>query len=370
MKNNKYAFFNLLKFIGSICIACFLHYIDHLIIQINEVNPFSEGSFLWFISIHSYVFVEMFFLISGILFAFVYIKRIENGEKLSDFLKGRYIRIYPLVIISSIFMYILNKLYFSQFGVFFSCGRLSLSKLFLDLFSLQTLFDGTTPINGPLWYITSLIVCYVLGYYLAKKSKKNSIVYVIPIIIGLYVMHNEINTFILNLPIARGLIAFFTGVVLYKFIFENIDRISKKLVLLSKLLCLIIVCLFVLCLFGSSFDLYFDSYNNTIIAFIYFFFIPLFYLLYDVKIIEKICSSKIVTFLGNISYSIYVWNFPILIVVSYLIKANILTIDIASFWFFVLLITVHIVVGILSYYLIEKKVKKHFDNKVKKLKKF
>ena len=87
MKDNKIAFFNLLKFIGVICISCLLHYTDHLIKFIDGVNSFKYSPLLKIGFENGYVFVEMYFLISGILFALVYINRIEKGEKLSNFLR-------------------------------------------------------------------------------------------------------------------------------------------------------------------------------------------------------------------------------------------------------------------------------------------
>ena len=70
------AFFSLMKFVGSFCIVVFLHYNDHFLPMLGMENPFAGNALLWNISHYSYVLVEMYFIISGILFAWAYKDRI------------------------------------------------------------------------------------------------------------------------------------------------------------------------------------------------------------------------------------------------------------------------------------------------------
>ena len=73
------AFFGLMKFIGAFCIAVYFHYDGHFIVYLGIENPFADNPLLWAISRNSLVFVEMYFIISGILFAWAYKDRIIAG---------------------------------------------------------------------------------------------------------------------------------------------------------------------------------------------------------------------------------------------------------------------------------------------------
>lgn len=78
-------------------------------------------------------------------------------------------------------------------------------------------------------------------------------------------------------------------------------------------------------------------------------------LLYDCKAVNAICSHKVVKYLGNISFGIYMWNFPILITLHILVIIEIIHIDITSYKFMVVLVLIHIMVASVSYGLVDKK---------------
>ena len=373
MKKNELAFFNILRFIGAISIAIFLHYYDHFLPNLNGNLWFKDKSLAKYLSINSYIFVEMFFMISGILFSFVYKKKIEEGEKFDKFIIGRYKRIFPLVIISSIFMYIANAIYFKKFKIFYSCGSLNLVELIYDILFAGniTLGTGITPINGPLWYIGPLMICYIIAYLLTilYKRYKSKLIFWIPIVIGSFILFSNYNFFILNVNVARGLIAFFAGIIISNDIILNkIKEMNKYKKSLFRLAMTVIILLFVYAITSRHRELFISNNYNIIISYIFFMFIPLFYLLYDVKWINKICDTKFCRYLGNISYSIYIWNFPILITITYILKSNWITINIQSWKFVFANFVIHIVVATLSYYLIEKNIKQIIKRKEQNLK--
>lgn len=76
--------------------------------------------------------------------------------------------------------------------------------------------------------------------------------------------------------------------------------------------------------------------------------------LYDRSWLERFCGSKIVKWLGSISYGIYLWNFPICFTIYFLYVANILRADITSYGFVALVVALHIAIAGLSYKFIEK----------------
>lgn len=78
-RNNSFLYINLLRIIGAICIAIFLHYEDHLLPNLGIANPLKENPIWGYICSNSCIFVEMFFMVSGILFSFSYLNKIIQG---------------------------------------------------------------------------------------------------------------------------------------------------------------------------------------------------------------------------------------------------------------------------------------------------
>lgn len=222
-KIENFACFNLLKFIGAIVIAVFLHYNDHFLPYLGIENPFASNKFLWHISHYTFVFVEMYFIISGILFDRVYIEKINQGMSLELFLMKRVVKLFPLLIVTSIIMYICNMMCFVLSGSLWSCGTLSLWELFGDiLFGGKSFLGAAGTLNAPIWYVSVLMPCYIVGYFLAKLNGKwnRKIVFIIPIIAGIMMQYSGLNCVGWNPSIARGYIAFFVGVVLDKLMVE------------------------------------------------------------------------------------------------------------------------------------------------------
>ena len=171
---DRFAYFNILRFSGAFCIAVFLHYNDHLLPFLGIENPFSDHPFVWAVSHNSWVFVEMYFIISGILFSVAYQKKIADGLPFDRFMTKRILRIYPLMVLTSIFMYVGNWLLYAYNGTLWSCGTLSLTELLLDVvLGGKVVFNAGPTLNGPIWYINVLLVCYAFAYLLTKLSSKH-----------------------------------------------------------------------------------------------------------------------------------------------------------------------------------------------------
>lgn len=62
------------------------YYSDYFLPNLGLLNPFEKNKHIWNISHTGYIFVEMHFIISDILFAIVYKKKIQFGLKFENFL--------------------------------------------------------------------------------------------------------------------------------------------------------------------------------------------------------------------------------------------------------------------------------------------
>lgn len=353
-RTNSFAYFNLLKFIGAFAIAVYLHYNDHFLPYIGMENPFKENSFIWFVSKYSFVFVEMYFIISGFLFTYAYKKKILEGMHFDFFFSKRLVRIFPLVAITTIVMYLGNLFLYKFDGKLWSCGTVSLVELYEDiLLGGKAVVNKPLTLNGPIWYVSVLMLCYIVAYVLTKSTQKqHSIyIYIIPIALGIMIQSSGVNYPMWNLNVARGYIAFFVGVILGELLanfhlLTHGQRLFLRIILLAEL---ILVFVALTCFWNGKFTI---EWTNIFAVLV---FPEIIILLYDCKWLNKICSTKLFVWLGNISFGIYLWNFPIYIGLHILIRVGIIGPDVTSTKFLLYVAIIHIVVASISYYMIDKK---------------
>jgi hypothetical protein len=309
--------------------------------------------------------VELFFIISGFLFAYVYIPRIRKKEYTFDkFIFKRFTRIMPIVILTSSICYILifimetnNINCWTSF-----CGnkRDIVSLLFDFLFSGIMVIDNKMSLNGPIWYTNVLLVCYALAYVLTRIYIRfsNKSIFLFPIMLGIiiFVKGWDWQKPLLTFGTARGYIAFFEGIILHFFI-NKIDMLEKRT---KKIL--IFISLFIFVISFRFLFLHFEDYSvyvsNVFIFFDFIVYPPLIYILYNFKLLNNFCSTKFIKNLGKISYGIYLWNYPILGGVYLLIKfLKVSNETIIKYYFLIWMIIVilHFILSILSYNFVEKK---------------
>lgn len=314
----------------------------------------------------------MFFIISGILFSKVYINRILNKQyTFNRFIGSRYQRIFPLVIVSSIIMYFLHLIYFNKFGYFFSGGNLKIIDLLFDLTIGGTVTLGSTvgSVNSPIWYIGVLFLCYIIAYFLTLvyKNKKSFLVFAIPIFVGVFILKTNFNLFIFNFYVARGLCAFFIGVLIgNNKVLEYISSLPDNTKYLFRILTLtLLIILLAIAVYGDS-SLFIGGYVDITLFYSFIFFPLLILSFYGVKLINDIGNTKLFRFLGNISFGIYIWNYPIMIIEVFLIKSNILNVNVCEWKFFILNFLAHIICATISYILIENKLSNLISQKLNK----
>lgn len=131
----------------------------------------------------------MYFIISGLLFYVSYQKKIGDGKySFTQFLTKRVLRVYPLMIVTSLVMYGIQLCVFHSNHTFWSMsGNLSLPDLLLDLLFVGKSWLNQMSLNGPIWYLNVLMICYIWAFGLTKLfyKLKNFLVFTVPIILGL-----------------------------------------------------------------------------------------------------------------------------------------------------------------------------------------
>lgn len=357
-RESSLSYLNLLKIVAAICIVLF-HYYTSTPSQLGYDNPIEEKTFFGFIAYNSYVFVELFFMISGLLFVIYTIPKIVSGEKFNHFIIKKVVRLWPLMLITTISFYLLTLLFFFVNKAYWGPASLNLVYLAYDSFFLHYLFSNALLFNAPVWYIIVLMLVYVFAYIatLIYKKYKSKLIYLLPIFIALAVSYSKLQ---LELAIcARGLLSFFIGVYL-GFLFEfirkkNFKNTSPGMIILRVLLVLELA--LALSIVYSPYEKEFiSSYQEYFMIYV---FPPLLLLLYNVKWISKITDNKYINYLGGMSYSIYLWDFPILLFVHIIAFNTSDSSYVLQWWNVLIVVLIHLLVGALSYYLVELKLGKY-----------
>ena len=346
-KNRSYSL-DFLKIISTILIV-FHHYQQVLNIELKGIN-FYGGKFYF-----GYL-VEFFFLVSGFLM-FNYIEKIKVGLTFKDFFVRRIIRLMPLIIIAAISYEILLCIYPKVFGDYFYNLKPDFWGLIISMLGIQAGWSFENPmINNPMWYISVLVLCYIIFYISTKISiskKYNYIYFYVAIVfLGLSIQKNGTDLAFFNSYTARGYYAFFFGLV-FSILF-NTYKISKFIKILS-----IFTVVFITFLILKHYYILERNINYTL-TFIYY---PSLIIIFNSSILKRILSSKIIGKNGEICFNVYVWHICFILLLSIINKYYIFNINFASYKTMFISTIVLYIFGAVSYYFIEK----HLRNIILKL---
>ena len=328
----------------------FHHYQQILNIEFESIN-FYGGKFYF-----GYL-VEFFFLVSGFLM-FNYIEKIKVGLAFKDFFIRRIIRLMPLIIIAAISYEILLYIYPKVFGDYFYNLKPDFWGLIISMLGIQAGWTFENPmINNPMWYISVLILCYIIFYIITKisvlKNYKCVYFYILLIFLGLSIQKNGTDLAFFNSYTARGYYAFFFGLVFS--IFFNNYKISKFIKILS-----IFSVVFITFLIIRHYSIVERNINYTL-TFIYY---PALIVTFNINIIKKIYSNKLISKIAEISFNVYVWHGVAFLILIILNKIYNLNIRLNSYKVMLVFTIILYIFGIFSHYLIEKPLERLIKNRI------
>ncbi len=322
---------------------------------VKQFTPFLVKNYLW---------VDFFFILSGFILTHIYqqtfTKQIKRGQYIA-FLQSRLARIYPLHIITLIFLICLEtvKLYLIQthgIGDLHDppfTGKQSLESIFSNIFLLQA-FHGWTYWNEPAWAISAEWLLYLVVPLLIFLSKHNNRLIntgtLTIAFIALYILSYRYNG--LDYASWRSLIRCSAevtiGIISYKLTYQQKQIVNFPNSWSTNL---ILVCL----LATMAMEI------NHVIT------VGLFVLLINssAKLHKHaLLTNRFLLFLGTISYSLYMIHWCILDVIKLLSFSltgqyinSTLPLQIQE-WLLLLAIPVTICISTICYYLIEQPLRK------------
>lgn len=302
-KNNSVNFW---RFVFTMSIVVF-HFAD----DYKQFNTYFHCNVGWRLA------VEFFFVVSGFLLAY----KCENSDLSAwEYTKHRYKRFFPayflMTVVMTIFWVIEQKMNFNDTCVYI----LNLSD---DIVLMQGTALNYVNNNGPAWYISSLIICGYFIFYLLRKHKETFSHFVAPLIC--LVAYSYINkdlgslrgnianfsqTLGISIAVIRGFGGMCAGVVSYE-LFKRIKKIKfTKLGMLTAHIGEFA---------GFGIMLVYTFFKgSTKMDFIFvMFFVLCTAIAFSREKKNIVLNNKLVNYLANISFSIYLTHVLVLRIFEY-----------------------------------------------------
>ena len=288
--------FDAIRATGAIVIV-FYHY--GLVAQLLEGHMYPlHYTPVRYIYIYGYLAVELFFILSGYVMEHTYAAKISQMT-LWQFIKKRICRLYPLLLFTTLLTGVEQLIHFEIAGEFFA-HPVSLLGIVLTIVGFQNVGISELTFNGPLWQVGILLLMYVLfwGLHHFKNPMKYCVIFILT---GITIIVHGYSTVPFLYPeLGRGLLSFFIGVALYRAhaAFNNIKGIAWGVMIVSPLLMM---------RYGTA------IVGNLNLTFSMLIFPALLICIVTCKPLARFFSARPFSFLSNISYGIYAYHFPLLV---------------------------------------------------------
>ena len=252
--------------------------------------------------------VDFFFVLSGFVISLNYLDKINNKSDLFNFQKKRFLRLYPLHILTLFIFIIIEfiKIFVNNFTSLQSLyepfsGFNNYYSLVANFFLLHGWYGWS--FNLPSWSISTEFYTYLIFGLLILFFSKKSLYFIILILISIFifVLNNQglkiLDNFIYP---TRCIYSFFLGALTY-LIFRKYRNYSSTVFSL----------IFILLSFSIiHFSDQFNQNNKYVIAPLIFSFTIFFVSSLNSNLfLYKVLSNKFTVYLGSISYGIYMIHF-------------------------------------------------------------
>ncbi len=327
-----------LKVIATNLIVCH-HFQQTLNVRFDKFINFFGGRFYF-----GYL-VELFFVISGICAA-KWISTMCENDTFPIYISKRIRRLLPLAALSVIVASVESLLYFKVHNVWLYDKPFDLAGAIFACMGIQAGWATENPmINNPLWYLSVLLLCYVLFYFVTWMAKRVNVspyyFYYLIIFGGLGISTYGIDMPFMNGYSSRGYIAFFWGIVFAR-IMRQIDIHSRRIQFIS-----------IIEVSGMIF-LIIIGYSINIIFLVTFILWPAVIIIcYSPVVVKVLERGRIIwNFWAKVAFNMYIWHKVVLIAYTFIPSEKIE-------WFLtvrgmLLNLVIIQIIGLISYFCLEK----------------
>ncbi len=308
--------------------------------------------------------MNFFFFLSGFIMVIAYYKTLRESKSAVriKYWINRFARIYPVYLIALVFMalyfWFIDRNVVSSFYV----------RMIFEIFLIQS-WIGKSSINFPGWSLSVELLFYILFpfllYLLAKVKEKRLLL----IAVVLYLVSQSVyflltfkyggdtrTAIAINYFPLLHLATFSCGVILGIVSIRWSDFFRKKpLITKAVSYTLVVVCFIALLLF-TNFSKY---HHDGLMTPVYFFFI----LGMSIESpVTKLLSNKFFVYLGDISYSVYILQYPVWLFFEAAMKHA----NVSAFFNFYLYLLVLVICSSVIYSFYEKPIQKWLQINLKK----
>lgn len=305
---------------------------------------------------NGWLFVEMFFIISGFLFAMVQKERSQDVS-FGSFIKRRIERLYIPALFATlcdVIIRLINTIYTGRdFG-------LSIQRVIKTLTFSDTLVFNEQPFPSVLWYLHVLFLCYFLFFFIMKRKGYTWwIGRLFLFYLGWYISQANISFPFLYQNIGRGVFAFSIGTFLYDFQ-NGIQQTKRQRVSIGLLI--LCVALIIFDNLSSDVKVIPRETDELRLCLTVLFFPTITLAALNIRWISHFLKLKPFVFLGNISMGTFLIHVPALNLFQTLINPSyglcydpdgLFRFD--TLLGFVVILTSIIIISIIWHYYIEKR---------------
>ena len=327
------------------CTIAFLWHYQHF----NPHSGYPFGNILRIPYSYGWLFVEMFFMLSGFGIAHGYRDRLLNKSLgFKDFFGKRFKRLYPLFFITLIITTILEFINIIYTGSTFQYSNFDFYHFILNLLCIQSgWIENSFSFNAPSWCISVILFCNIIYYIITRIDK---FIYILGCIgtsvIGILAFLLEWDyPFLGKNFMARGLVCFFVGVILH----EIYNSLSEKNIHILGYISVSVVILIILVTIINGIK-FWGNFQLLCMLILFPFFI---FSVLGVEPLKKFLEFKPLIFLGKCAFSIYLWHYPIQCIINLL--NLIFNFNYFSYSVYFLYICMTLACSFLSYFFIECK---------------
>ena len=292
-----------------------------LVVLFHVLEVYSGGDHVQQLINHGYLAVDFFFMLSGYVMAHAYDER-WHKMSVKNFFKRRLIRLHPMIILGMTIGALC--FYFGESAYFPKIAETSFWQLILIMLIGYTLIPVPTsmdirgwnemhPLNGPAWSLFLEYIANILYALILRKLPKLilSILVTIAAIALIHMAVTSPNGDIiggwsvepeqLRIGFTRLLFPYMAGMLLRRTI-KVIDGGSTFLI--SSLLLILVLSIPRI---GGYENLWMNGLYDSLVVILVF---PVIVYLGATGTVKSAFGEKICTFLGNISYPVYIIHFP------------------------------------------------------------
>jgi peptidoglycan/LPS O-acetylase OafA/YrhL len=324
---------------------------EHIELNVSE-QPFY--SLLWPFYEKGLLGVQVFWVISGFIFFWKYKKLlIDHTIDAKKFFVLRFSRLYPLHILTLLFVALLQYLYHLKTGTYFTYQFYDFYHFFQHIFIASNWFSADFSFNGPIWSVSCEVLVYVFFYiYISRYKSDIKTTFLIFLICSLLTLfhfdHNVTNC--LKYFLLGGLSFEFATL---KMMTKNRARFNRNLILSILSLMAILFLTYKLNIFR------FKNYTFVLLILL-----PVILYFAPIKIeIDKRVTSFI-NGVGNLTYSSYLTHFPIQLLIVNWFAYHQRSIPFYEAWFFVLYIFTVFIVSFFTFRFFEIPIQKYLRSKM------